>query len=187
MSSAVSTISKTLKFNPTSDKIITLGAGCFWGTEHMYRKYLNDKIIDCKVGYANGDNSLKDNSDSISYKRVCKGDTNFVEVIQISYSPEVTTLKELVDFFFRIHDPTTVNSQGPDQGTQYKSAIYTHSGEDLIEAKKLKDAWEPKWNNQIKTVVEPITIFYDAEEYHQLYLDKNPEGYSCPTHYLRDL
>ena len=183
----ISAISKTIKFNPESDKLITVAAGCFWGTEHMYRKYLGDKIVDCKVGFANGNETSKDSGDSVSYKRVCKGDTNFAEVLQISYNPTTLTLKEIIDLFFRIHDPTTLNAQGPDQGTQYRSGIYTHSPEDFVKVEKLKQDWQPKWGNKILTEIHAIENYYDAEEYHQIYLDKNPEGYACPTHYLRDI
>lgn len=182
-----STISKTIKFNPQENKLITVAAGCFWGTEHMYRKYLNDKIIDCKVGFANGKESDKDSKESISYKRVKQGDTDFAEVLQISYDPKIVTLKELIDLFFRIHDPTTLNEQGPDLGTQYRSGIYTHGDDDFDKVVSLKKEWQPKWNNKILTEIIPIENYYDAEEYHQIYLDKNPEGYACPTHYLRDL
>lgn len=182
-----SAISKTIKFNPQKNKLITVAAGCFWGTEHMYRKYLNDKIIDCKVGFANGKESDKDSQDSISYNRVKKGDTDFAEVLQISYDPKIVTLKELIDLFFRIHDPTTLNAQGPDLGTQYRSGIYTHDADDYKQVLALKEQWQPKWGNKILTEVIPITNYYDAEEYHQIYLDKNPYGYACPTHYLRDL
>lgn len=183
----VSTVSRTLKYNPQAAKLLTLGAGCFWGTEHIYRKAFGDRITDYKVGFANGDDSKKDLKDSVSYKRVCAGDTGFDEVLQVAYDPKKVTLKELVDFFFRIHDPTTVNSQGPDTGTQYRSALFAHCKEDLDELQKLKSQWQPKWGNQIKTDVEMIKNFHDAEDYHQLYLDKNPSGYSCPTHYVRDL
>lgn len=183
----VSTVSKSLKFDAQTDKLLTVAAGCFWGTEHIYRKHFGDKIIDYKVGYANGNESKKDATDSVSYQRVTKGDTNFAEVLQVSYNPQVVSLKNLVDFFFRIHDPTTVNSQGPDVGTQYRSALFAHTPEDLKELQSLKEKWQPKWGNKIKTQVEMISNFYDAEEYHQLYLDKNPYGYACPTHYVRDI
>ncbi|SCW02920.1 LAFE_0F17194g1_1 [Lachancea fermentati] len=183
----VSAISKTIKFNPQTDKLITVAAGCFWGTEHIYRKYFGSKLVDCKVGFSNGTEGAKDDDDSISYKRVCKGDTNFAEVLQISYDPKVVSLKELVDFFFRIHDPTTLNSQGPDTGTQYRSALFANSEADLKECLKLKEQWQPKWGNKIVTEVALCTNFYDAEEFHQLYLDRNPTGYACPTHYVRNL
>lgn len=183
----VSSVSKTIKFNPQTDKLLTVAAGCFWGTEHIYRKHFGGKIIDYKVGYANGNEGMKDLKDSVSYKRVCSGETDFAEVLQMSYNPKTVSLSELVDFFFRIHDPTTINSQGPDVGSQYRSALYAHSSEDLEELKKLKEQWQPKWGNKIKTQVEMIKNFYDAEEYHQLYLNRNPSGYSCPTHYIRDM
>ncbi|CAR24659.1 Peptide-methionine (S)-S-oxide reductase [Lachancea thermotolerans] len=183
----VSAVSKSIKFSPQSEKLLTVAAGCFWGTEHIYRKYFGNRIKDYKVGYANGDETKKDSSDSVSYKRVCSGETQFAEVLQISFDPKTVSLKELVDFFFRIHDPTTVNSQGPDVGTQYRSAILTHTQEDLEECRRLKEQWQPKWGNKIVTEVTMCTNFYDAEEYHQLYLDNNPQGYACPTHYVRDL
>ncbi|CDH11839.1 probable Peptide methionine sulfoxide reductase [Zygosaccharomyces bailii ISA1307] len=183
----VSTISKTIKFNSQTDKLLTVGAGCFWGTEHIYRKYVGDKIVDCKVGYANGSESKKDEPDSLTYKRVCVGDTGFCEVLQISYNPKIVSLKQLVDLFFKCHDPTTIDRQGPDAGTQYRSALFAHSDEDLKELKEMRQQWQPKWGNKIITQVELIKNFYDAEEYHQLYLDKNPEGYACRTHYIRDL
>ncbi|CCK70034.1 peptide-methionine-S-sulfoxide reductase KNAG_0D02850 [Huiozyma naganishii CBS 8797] len=181
------TISKAIKFDPLKNKLLTVGAGCYWGTEHMYRKHLADKMVDCKVGFANGNEAKQDSADGISYKRVCSGDTNFVEVLQISYDPHVVSLSELVGFFFRIHDPTTLNSQGPDMGTQYRSALYAHSSEDLNELEALKKEWQGKWQGKIVTEVEMIKNYYDAEEYHQIYLDRNPDGYACPTHYLRDL
>ncbi|SCU88170.1 LANO_0D01310g1_1 [Lachancea nothofagi CBS 11611] len=183
----VSAISKSIKFNPQSEKLLTLAAGCFWGVEHIYRKQFGSRIKDFSVGYANGDESQKDASDSISYKRVCSGETNFAEVLQIAFDPKTVSLKELVDFFFRIHDPTTLNSQGPDVGSQYRSAILTHSQEDLAECRALKEQWQPKWGNKIATEVSMCTNFYDAEEYHKLYLEKNPMGYACPTHYVRNL
>ncbi|KAH3900838.1 probable Peptide methionine sulfoxide reductase [Saccharomycodes ludwigii] len=188
MSSTLATpISKTIKYNPATNKLITLGAGCFWGTEHIYRKHFGNKLVDCKVGYANGQENLKDSKNSISYERVKNGDTDFTEVLQISYDPTIVSLRELIGFFFRIHDPTTLNAQGPDLGTQYKSAIFPHSKKDLEEALELKNEWQPKWNNRIVTQIELCKNFYDAEEYHQLYLDRNPAGYACPTHYIRDL
>lgn len=94
---------------------------------------------------------------------------------------------DLLSFFYRIHDPTTLNQQGPDTGTQYRSAIYPHSEEDLKIAEEVTKEFNPKWNNSIKTEIELIKNFYDAEDYHQLYLDKNPEGYHCPTHFIRDI
>lgn len=178
--SAPISISKTLKRLP-NDEVLTIAAGCFWGTEHMYRKHFVNKLVDCKVGYANGTTS------DPTYKAVCTGTTNHAEALQISYDPSVTSFKELIDFFFRMHDPTTINSQGPDVGTQYRSAIFTHSDEQSKIAKLSLEEVQKKWypNNKIETIIEPIKSFYDAEEYHQKYLFANPSGYQCPSHFLR--
>ncbi|AMD22685.1 HHL085Cp [Eremothecium sinecaudum] len=181
-----SSVSKTIKYNPQTDKLLTVAAGCFWGTEHIYRKHLGNRLTDCKVGYSNGIVNSKDGG-SITYEKVCAGNTNFAEVLQISYNPQIITLKELVDFFFRMHDPTTANSQGPDVGTQYRSALFAHSESDLQELLKLKAEWQAKWHNSIITEVAMTESFYDAETYHQLYLNKNPVGYQCPSHYLRNI
>lgn len=182
-----SLISKTIKYDPSKDKLITLACGCFWGTEHMFRKYLNDRIVDCKVGYANGAEPKRILPTVYLTREFVGVIPDFAEVLQVSYDPKIVTLKELTDFFFRIHDPTTSNSQGPDQGTQYRSGLFAHSDADLKELAQIKAEWQPKWGNKIATLIEPIKSFYDAEEYHQLYLDKNPQGYACPTHYLRDI
>ncbi|CDK24479.1 unnamed protein product [Kuraishia capsulata CBS 1993] len=180
MSAMSSTISKTIKHG-SADKFVGLAAGCFWGTEHIYRRKFGDKITDYKVGYANGVTANPD------YKAVCNGDTNHAETLQISYDPAKVSFKELIEFFFVIHDPTTLNSQGPDVGTQYRSAIFTHSESDLNEAREIRDAMQSKWypKHKIVTQIEPIESFWDAEEYHQLYLDKNPNGYHCPSHFIR--
>jgi len=108
------------------------------------------------------------------------------EVLQISYDPKQVSLKELLGFFYKIHDPTTLDRQGGDVGTQYRSAIFTHSDDDLKIAKEVTKEYQPKWSNSISTKIEPIKNFYDAEDYHQLYLDKNPTGYHCPTHFVRE-
>ncbi|KAL6946272.1 Peptide-methionine (S)-S-oxide reductase [Hanseniaspora osmophila] len=180
------TVSRTIKYNSANNKLVTVAAGCFWGVDHLYRKHFGDRIVDCTVGFANGSEDKKDTDDSISYKTVCSGTTDFAEALQISYDPQAVSFKELIDFFFRMHDPTTTNSQGPDVGTQYRSGIFTHSDEDLKEALKLKEEWQPKWKNKIVTEVEPIKNYYDADEFHQKYLFKNPEGYACPAHYVRN-
>ncbi|CDR38312.1 CYFA0S02e00166g1_1 [Cyberlindnera fabianii] len=157
---------------------------CFWGVEQIYRKhYLNKGLIDTKVGFSNGHKELE----NVSYKRVCQGDTEFAEVLQISYDPAQLPLKELLSFFYRIHDPTTKNQQGNDIGTQYRSAIFTHSDEDLEIAKQVTEEFQPKWGNKIVTKIEPIKSWVEAEDYHQEYLDKNPYGYHCENHFVRDL
>lgn len=176
-------VSPTLKLTPTS-KIVTVAAGCFWGVEKVIGKYFKDKgLIDAKVGYANGLLSVGE----VTYKKVCSGTTGYAESLQISYEPSQVTLKEILDIFFRIHDPTTINAQGPDHGTQYRSAIFTHNEEDLGVAKESKNYFQTEWypNHKIATEIDLIKSWYDAEDYHQKYLDRNPGGYECPTHFLR--
>ncbi|VVT56935.1 uncharacterized protein SAPINGB_P005422 [Magnusiomyces paraingens] len=197
-----STISPTLNV-PENAQVATFAAGCFWGVEHIFRRYFaqnfltNDNslnknfikrggLIDAKVGYSGGRNS----SIYPSYKQVCKNNTGHAEVLQISFDPKIVSYKDLVDFFFRIHDPTTLNQQGPDDfGEQYRSAIFYHNEEqhkianDIL--KKYQHDWYDPAGLKIVTQVEPIKVFWDAEVYHQLYLKNNPEGYMCPSHHLR--
>lgn len=179
----MSVISPTIKTTATS-KVITLAAGCFWGVEAVLSKYFKDKgLLDTKVGYANGMKEIG----SVDYKKVCSGTTNFVEAVQITYEPSQVLLKEIFDIFFRIHDPTTFNLQGPDVGTQYRSAILAYTDEQLAEATESRDYFQKEWypNHKIATIIEKIDVWYDAEDYHQRYLTKNPGGYECPTHFLR--
>lgn len=168
-------------------KFVTLAAGCFWGVERAILNNLKGRgIVDAKVGYAAGGSS-KESSEPVTYQKVCSGSTGLAEALQVTYDPLQLHLKDVLDIFFRIHDPTTVNSQGPDVGTQYRSAIFVHDAEDLAVAKESKEFFQKEWypNHTIATAVEPISVWYDAEDYHQEYLDKNPGGYECPTHFLR--
>ncbi|KAI5964635.1 mxr1 [Candida pseudojiufengensis] len=167
-----------------STRSIVLGGGCFWGLDHIFRKQLTGKgLINIAVGYANGDPSVK----NVTYEKVCSGKTNFVEVAKLEYDSKKLPTSEILDLFFKIHDPTTVNSQGPDVGTQYKSAIFTTDDEQLKLAKEIKEKFQKEWypNQKIATIIEPLRIFVDAEEYHQNYLNKNKGGYECPTHFIR--
>lgn len=178
-----STISPTIRSTATS-KFITLSAGCFWGVENVFRKqFANKGLVDIKVGYANGNPSITD----INYKKVCSGATDFVESVQIAYEPAQLKLSEILDIFFKMHDPTTFNAQGPDKGTQYRSAILTHYEDERDVALKVRDQFQKEWypNHKIVTIIEPIKTWYDAEEYHQKYLINNPGGYECPTHFIR--
>lgn len=104
----------------------------------------------------------------------------------MSFDPQQVTYAELIDFFFKIHDPTTLNRQGKDTGTNYRSAIFTHSAEQQKTAEEIKDRLQKTWyKDAITTVIEPVDTFWDAEDYHQLYLTHNPDGYHCPLHFLR--
>jgi peptide-methionine (S)-S-oxide reductase len=177
-------IVSTIKTTDTS-KYVAFAAGCFWGVEHIFRKHfqISSQIVDIKVGYANGNSSIT----NPSYRQVCSGETNYAEAVLISYEPSNVSFQELTEFFFRIHDPTTLNQQGNDIGTQYRSGIFTSDSEQNKIAHSVKDKMQKEWypNERISTVIEDLKNFYDAEAYHQLYLDKNVNGYQCPTHFLR--
>ncbi|ODV91095.1 hypothetical protein CANCADRAFT_57447 [Tortispora caseinolytica NRRL Y-17796] len=177
----MSPISKTLSV-PAGAEVATYAAGCFWGVEHIFRKQFQSKgLIDAKVGYAGGHTTAP------TYRQVCGGDTGHAESLQVSFDPKLVSFATLTDFFFRIHDPTTLNYQGPDVGTQYRSAVFYHDDNQRDVAKRVAaDVSQRIFQGKpFATVFEPIKDFYDAEEYHQLYLDKNPAGYECPTHYIR--
>lgn len=169
-----------------TSKYAVFAAGCFWGVEHIFRKHfaVPSQLVDVRVGYANGDDSIH----GPTYKQVCTGETKFAEAVLISYEPSTVSFKQLVEFFFRIHDPTTANAQGPDVGTQYRSGVFTLDAEQDAIARDVRDHMQKEWykNTPIVTVVEGLRTFYDAETYHQLYLDKNTDGYTCPTHFLRE-
>ncbi|CCG21603.1 Mxr1 methionine sulfoxide reductase [Candida orthopsilosis Co 90-125] len=168
-----------------ASKVLVLGAGCFWGTEHVFAKaFANNKgLISNIVGYANGDEKYH----GVSYQQVCSGGTGFVEVAKLTYDPAQLSTESIIDLFFRMHDPTQLNSQGPDVGQQYKSAIYYTDEEQHKVAEQLKEKYQKEWypNKKIQTEIAPLKVFYDAESYHQKYLDNNPGGYECPTHFIR--
>lgn len=145
----------------------TFGAGCFWGVEENFRNL--EGVTSTKVGYSGG--TLPD----ATYKDVCGGRTGHAEVVEVTFDPAVITYKDLVNFFFQIHDPTTLNRQGPDHGDQYRSAIFFHSSEQEDTAREVIETMqkESRFRSQpIVTQVEAAKPFYDAEEYHQKYLAK---------------
>jgi peptide-methionine (S)-S-oxide reductase len=150
----------------------TLAGGCFWCLEATFEML---KGVDKSVsGYAGG--HVKDPS----YKAVCTGKTGHAEVVQLTYDPAVIGFSDLLDVFFTIHDPTTLNRQGADVGTQYRSAIYYHNPEQKAAAEaKIKELDGKKvWGGKIVTEVAPLTDFYAAEDYHQGYYRNNPyQGY----------
>ncbi len=176
-------ISKSLKVILPNHGILTVGGGCFWGLEHLFRQYYSDGkgLIDARVGYSNG------KTPSPTYYDLKTDTTGHTEALQVVFDSTIVSYKTLIDFFMRIHDPTTLNSQGPDIGSQYRSAIFVHSQEQYTIANQVKESINKTFypNQKIVTIIEPITAFWDAEEYHQLYLTKNPSGYECPSHYLR--
>ena len=156
----------------------TLAGGCFWGMEDILRKIPG--IEKSEVGYTGGFVPKP------TYELVKKGDTGHAESIQIQFNPKVITFKEVLVYFFRMHDPTTKNRQQNDIGTQYRSAIFYHSPEQKAAAVAAIETVNAskKWKAPVVTEVVEAKEFYPAEDYHQDYLQKNPSGYTC--HYLRD-
>jgi len=150
-------------------KSIVVAGGCFWGVEAYMSRI--DGIIETKVGYANG---TKKNP---TYNEVCLGTTGHAEACLISYDETITTLEKILNKFWGIIDPTVLNRQGPDIGSQYRSGIYYSDKPDLDVILKTKDEVQGKHNKQIVTELLPLSCFYDAEDYHQKYLQKNPGGY----------
>ncbi len=156
----------------------TLAGGCFWGMEEIIRNIPG--VLKTDVGYSGG------SVDNPTYNIVKLGTTNHAESIQIEFDPAKLSYMDLLGYFFRMHDPTTVNQQGNDKGTQYRSVIFFHSPEQKTTAEQVIKRIEAskKWSRPIVTQLVPATKFYLAEDYHQDYLQKNPQGYTC--HWLRD-
>ena len=150
----------------------TFGAGCFWGVEQVFRKVPG--VVDAAVGYTGG------TTPNPSYRQICTSATGHAEVVEVSFDPQRVTYERLVDIFFKIHDPTTLNRQGPDVGDQYRSVIFCHSDEQrkVAESMKEKAGKSGRYKNPIVTFIEPAPIFWRAEEYHQRYFEKNG-GPSC--------
>lgn len=144
----------------------TFGAGCFWGVEETFRQ--TPGVIETAVGYAGG------HTESPSYKEVCTDRTGHAEVVQIEYDPAKVSYTELLNVFWTSHDPTQVNRQGPDVGTQYRSVIFYHSPEQEQAAHASKAEMEAsgKFRRPIATEIVPVPAFWRAEEYHQKYLAK---------------
>ncbi|KAI5779984.1 peptide methionine sulfoxide reductase MsrA [Geopyxis carbonaria] len=167
---------------PEATEKATIAAGCFWGVEHLFRKqFANKGLIDARVGYVGGDTK------SPSYRAVCTGSTGHAEALQVLYDPEKLSYQTLLEFFFKMHDPTTKDRQGGDVGTQYRSAIFTHGPEQEKTATKILEKVQTEWwKKPVSTEIVPAGQWWDAEDYHQLYLNKNPSGYECPAHYIRN-
>ncbi|KAH6912254.1 peptide methionine sulfoxide reductase [Coprinopsis sp. MPI-PUGE-AT-0042] len=178
----------TMSTATSKPEIATFASGCFWGTEHIFLKHFppadNKGILKTAVGYTGG----KESSSDPSYRAVCTGSTGHAEAVRIEFDPTVVTYDTLVEFFYRTHDPTTLNRQGGDVGTQYRSAIFYNSEEQERIAKRVTEEVQEKHftpiGKQIATEIVAAGKWWDAEDYHQLYLHKNPSGYQCPTHRL---
>jgi peptide-methionine (S)-S-oxide reductase len=144
----------------------TFGAGCFWGVEAAFRRIPG--VTMTEVGYTGG------TTVNPTYEEVCSKTTNHAEVVRVEYDPEKISYDHLLEVFWDCHDPTTLNRQGPDVGTQYRSVIYFHDAEQEALAKASKDRLSAsgKYKRPIVTFIEPAPTFYRAEEYHQQYLEK---------------
>ena len=157
-------------------KTMIVAGGCFWGIEALFRK--ESGVLDTEVGYTGGKN------DNPTYE----SHSGHAEALQIIYDTDVTTYQTLLNFFFRIHNPTTLNQQGNDKGSSYRSAIFTSDAEEIKIAEETIDMVNEsgKWGNPVVTTIEPLTHFWSAEDYHQNYLEKNPGGYTCHAIWFDD-
>ena len=157
------------KANGQMSKEIYLAGGCFWGAEHFLKQI--EGVEATEVGYANG------HTDRPTYEEVCTDKTGFAETVRVVYDPARVGLAFLLDLYFKAIDPTSVNQQGGDRGTQYRTGIYTVDDADLEIAKRSLEQLQKKLGQKVVVECEPLRCFYTAEEYHQKYLDKNPGGY----------
>ena len=145
-------------------EITILALGCFWGPEVKFSKL--DGVLKTEVGYCGG------NSSQTSYKEVCSGSTNHAEVVKLEFDPELVSYEKILKFFYEIHDPTTLNSQGPDFGTQYRSEIFHFNDQQKQIAKKITNEENKKLSGKIVTEISMVKNYCPAEEYHQKYLEK---------------
>jgi methionine-S-sulfoxide reductase len=160
-------------------EVAIVGAGCFWGVETWMMKASG--VVDIDVGYAGGASA------ATTYEKVSEGNTGHAEAVRITFDPSVISYEQLLARFFLIHDPTTLNRQGNDAGTQYRSAIFPIGDAQRQTAERVKQRVERSnaWGKPITTTIEPNAKWVRAEDYHQDYLVKHPGGYD--NHYLRDL
>ena len=151
----------------------TFGAGCFWCVEAIFERL--EGVLDVRVGYIGG------KSENPTYEDVCSGKTGHVEVVQVDYNPQIIGFKQLLDIFWKSHDPTTLNRQGGDTGTQYRSAVFYHSDKQRVIAEKSKKKADRSnlYEHPIVTEITRLSTFYPAEEYHQDYYRQNSNAPYC--------
>ena len=145
-------------------EIAILGLGCFWGPEIKFSKL--DGVIKTEVGYCGGHNA------ETNYKEVCTGSTNHAEVVKLDFDPKIISYEKILEFFFEIHDPTTLNSQGPDFGTQYRSEIFYLNDNQKITAENIINKENERLSGKVVTKLSQVKNYCTAEEYHQKYLEK---------------
>ncbi len=151
-----------------------VGGGCFWCTEAAFKEL--DGIVNVTSGYAGG------HTEDPGYEEVCTGKTGHAEVVKVEYDPEELSFEEILDVFFRIHDPTQEDRQGPDIGTQYRSIILYRGEDQKQKAEARIDELQKEYEDEIVTEVKPLEKFYPAEEKHQDYFEKNPDDAYCRIH-----
>lgn len=149
------------------------GAGCFWGVEYAFRQVPG--VVDVAVGYSGG------TTENPTYREVCTGLTGHAEVVEIEFDPEQVSYQSLLEVLWDIHDPTTLNRQGPDRGTQYRSGIYTYSEAQQELATASKERAGALFSRPVVTEIVPAKPFYRAEEYHQQYFEKSAGPKTCGT------
>ena len=154
---------------PDGMEQVQFGMGCFWGAERILWKL--DGVHVTSVGYAGGTHP------SLDYRLVCSGSTGHAEMVHVVYDPKVISFEELLKVFFENHDPTQGNRQGNDRGTQYRSAIYTYTDAQMSAAKEAAKRYEEAYGRSVTTEIREAPKYYPAEDYHQQYLAKNPQGY----------
>ena len=152
-------------------EIATVGGGCFWCTEAVYQQLIGVEKVES--GYSGGRNP------DPTYEQICEGNTGHAEVVRIHFDNMIVSYRDLLEIFFTIHDPTTLNRQGNDVGTQYRSVIYTHSDEQMATAREVIAAMAHVWDAPIVTELQEAPIFYPAEDYHQNYFRSNPMQSYC--------
>ncbi|MES3517018.1 MAG: peptide-methionine (S)-S-oxide reductase MsrA [Natronomonas sp.] len=154
----------------------TFGGGCFWCVEAAFEEL--DGVVSVTSGYAGG------HTDDPSYRAVCSGTTGHAEVVQLEYDPETVGYEELLEVFFTVHDPTQLNRQGPDVGSQYRSIVLYHDDEQRALTEQYIETLEAEggYDDDVVTEVEPLETFYRAEEKHQNYFEKNPRDAYCRMH-----
>ena len=150
-----------------SMKELVFAGGCFWGVEELFRT--QPGVVDTEVGYAGGENA----------NPTYENHPGHAEAIKVTYDPELTNVATLLDYFYQIHDPTTMNRQGNDVGSSYRSAIFYQDEAQKAEAEAAITRNQVYWEAPIVTQLEPLMTFWDAEDYHQDYLQKNIGGYTC--------
>ncbi|MFB6172102.1 MAG: peptide-methionine (S)-S-oxide reductase MsrA [Haloarculaceae archaeon] len=152
----------------------TFGGGCFWCTEAAFEELAGVESV--TSGYAGG------HAEDPTYEEVCSGTTGHAEVIQVAYDPDVVSYADLLEVFFAVHDPTQLNRQGPDVGSQYRSIVLYHDETQREQAEAYVAALDEEYDDDVVTEIEPLEQFWDAEEYHQGYYDKNPDDAYCNFH-----